>query len=157
MVLGSQEQESRRRVGLVNQAKAWGWNALAEEPGREIIFGAATQPWIANPVFRGIAPEELPVQNGFGIVGRVVGIAASSRNVAAGLGIYGAALSFYDLWLVRGHDVVFRKIRALRSPQHHVVAYSRHRQSSKSPPYLPQAVSNRALRRWPRGASRRLL
>jgi hypothetical protein len=45
--------------------------------------------------------------NGFGIVGRVVGIAASSRNVAAGIGIYGAALSFYDLWLARGHNVVF--------------------------------------------------
>ena len=47
--------------------------------------------------------------NGFGIVGRVVGIVASSRNVAAGIGIYGAALSFYDLWLARGHNVVFPK------------------------------------------------
>jgi hypothetical protein len=47
--------------------------------------------------------------NGFGIVGRVIGMAASSRNVAAGIGIYGAALSFYDLWLARGHDVVFVK------------------------------------------------
>jgi hypothetical protein len=47
--------------------------------------------------------------NGFGIIGRVVGIAASSRNVAAGIGIYGAALSFYDLWLARGHDIVFPK------------------------------------------------
>jgi hypothetical protein len=47
--------------------------------------------------------------NGFGIVGRVVGMAASSRNVAAGIGIYGAALSVYDLWLARGHDVVFVK------------------------------------------------
>jgi hypothetical protein len=47
--------------------------------------------------------------NGFGIVGRVVGIVASSRNVAAGIGIYGAALSFYDLWLAHGHDVVFAK------------------------------------------------
>ncbi|HTF64389.1 MAG TPA: hypothetical protein VK638_17030 [Edaphobacter sp.] len=45
--------------------------------------------------------------NGFGIVGRVVGMAASSRNVAAGIGVYGAALSVYDLWLARGHDVVF--------------------------------------------------
>jgi hypothetical protein len=47
--------------------------------------------------------------NGFGIVGRVVGIVATSRNVAAGIGVYGAALSFYDLWLARGHDVVFVK------------------------------------------------
>jgi hypothetical protein len=47
--------------------------------------------------------------NGFGIVGRVVGIAASSRNVAAGIGLYGAALAIYDLWLARGKNVVFVK------------------------------------------------
>jgi hypothetical protein len=39
----------------------------------------------------------------------VAGIAVSSSNVAAGIGIYGAALSVYDLWLARGHDVVFAK------------------------------------------------
>jgi hypothetical protein len=47
--------------------------------------------------------------NGLGIVGRIVGIAASSRNVAAGIGFYGAALSFYDRCLARGHNVVFAK------------------------------------------------
>jgi hypothetical protein len=47
--------------------------------------------------------------NGFGIVGRVVGIVESSRNVAAGIGFYGVALSVYDLWLARGHDVAFAK------------------------------------------------
>jgi hypothetical protein len=47
--------------------------------------------------------------NGFGIIGRVVGMAASSSNVAAGIGLYGAGLSVYDLWLARGHDVVFVK------------------------------------------------
>lgn len=47
--------------------------------------------------------------NGFGIVGRIVGIVASSRNVAAGIGFYGAALAFYDVCLARGHNVVFAK------------------------------------------------
>ncbi len=47
--------------------------------------------------------------NGFGIVGRIVGIAASSRNVAAGIGFYGAALAFYDVCLARGRNVVFMK------------------------------------------------
>jgi hypothetical protein len=47
--------------------------------------------------------------NGFGIVGRIVGIAASSKNVAAGIGFYGAALAFYDLWLAHGKNVVFVK------------------------------------------------
>jgi hypothetical protein len=55
------------------------------------------------------AAHSAVASNGFGIVGRIVGIVASSRNVAAGIGIYGAALSFYDLWLARGHDVVFVK------------------------------------------------
>jgi hypothetical protein len=45
--------------------------------------------------------------NGFGIVGRLVGILANSRNVAAGIGFYAAALSVYDLWLAHGHDVSF--------------------------------------------------
>jgi hypothetical protein len=47
--------------------------------------------------------------NGFGIVGRIAGMVATSRNVAAGIGFYGAALSFYDVCLARGHNVVFVK------------------------------------------------
>jgi len=47
--------------------------------------------------------------NGFGILGRVAGVASRSGNVAAGIGIYGAALSFYDLWLAHGRDVAFAK------------------------------------------------
>ena len=45
--------------------------------------------------------------NGFGIIGRVVGIVAGSRNLAAGIGFYAAALSFYERWLVHGQDVAF--------------------------------------------------
>jgi hypothetical protein len=55
------------------------------------------------------APHSAVASNGFGIVGRVIGIASGSRNVAAALGYYAAALAFYDLWLARGHDVVFVK------------------------------------------------
>jgi hypothetical protein len=47
--------------------------------------------------------------NGFGIVGRVVGIAAGSRELAAGLGYYAAALSVYRNFLRSGNDVVFPK------------------------------------------------
>lgn len=45
--------------------------------------------------------------NGFGLVGRIVGIAAGDRNLAAGLGYYAAALSVYDNFLHSGRDVVF--------------------------------------------------
>lgn len=34
-----------------------GWAVLAEVPGREIVFGAVTQPWKGNVVFRGVAPD----------------------------------------------------------------------------------------------------
>ncbi|HEY1987515.1 MAG TPA: hypothetical protein VGG85_19020 [Terracidiphilus sp.] len=47
--------------------------------------------------------------NGFGLVGRVVGLAAGNRNLAAGLGFYAAGLSFYQNFLRPGHDVVFPK------------------------------------------------
>ena len=47
--------------------------------------------------------------NGFGLVGRVVGMAAGNRNFAAGLGFYAAGLSVYQNFLQPGHDVVFPK------------------------------------------------
>jgi hypothetical protein len=56
-----------------------------------------------------LAGNSAVASNGLGIVGRVVGIAASSRNLSAGIGFYAAALSIYELWVARGHDVVFRK------------------------------------------------
>ena len=45
--------------------------------------------------------------NGFGLVGRIVGIAAGDRNLAAGIGFYAAGLSVYDNFLHSGRDVVF--------------------------------------------------
>jgi hypothetical protein len=45
--------------------------------------------------------------NGFGLIGRVVGIAAGSREIAAGIGYYAAALSTYENFLSPGHDVNF--------------------------------------------------
>ena len=47
--------------------------------------------------------------NGLGFVGRIVGIASGTRDVAAGIGFYGTALSVYDHWIAKGKDVVFVK------------------------------------------------
>ena len=43
---------------FLDEVLSLGWRILAEEPGREIALGAATKPWVADVVFRGIAPEE---------------------------------------------------------------------------------------------------
>ena len=47
--------------------------------------------------------------NGFGLIGRIVGVTAANRNLAAGIGYYAAALSFYENFLRPGRDVVFPK------------------------------------------------
>lgn len=47
--------------------------------------------------------------NGFGIVGRIAGIAAAPRGVAAGIGFYGAGLAVFSRWIAPGQDVTFVK------------------------------------------------
>jgi len=47
--------------------------------------------------------------NGFGLIGRIAGLAAGNRNIAAGIGFYAAALSAYENFLRPGHDVDFPK------------------------------------------------
>jgi hypothetical protein len=44
--------------GILQQTLSIGWGVLAEEPGREIVMGAVTQPWKADVVFRALPPEE---------------------------------------------------------------------------------------------------
>jgi hypothetical protein len=57
-VLGAEANPNLPKGSLVDVTKALGWRVLAEVPGRELVMGAVTQPWKANPVFRGLPPEE---------------------------------------------------------------------------------------------------
>jgi hypothetical protein len=50
---GSQEPRD-----FLSQMRAIGWGELAVVPGREIVMGAVTQPWMADVVFRPLPPEE---------------------------------------------------------------------------------------------------
>lgn len=47
-----------RPRGMVDGMTALGWAVLAEVPGREIVLGAATQPWRANPAFRPLTASD---------------------------------------------------------------------------------------------------
>lgn len=58
MVLGAQPNAVTRPKGLLAEMKSLGWRVLAETPGREIVVGAVTQPWLASVVFRGLPPDE---------------------------------------------------------------------------------------------------
>jgi hypothetical protein len=43
---------------FIAQMRGIGWGVLAEVPGREIVMGAVTQPWMADVVFRPLPPEQ---------------------------------------------------------------------------------------------------
>jgi hypothetical protein len=49
--------QPRRAKGIVDETTALGWVILAEIPGREIVLGAVTRPWVGAVVFRSIPPE----------------------------------------------------------------------------------------------------
>jgi hypothetical protein len=57
-ILRSKADSTIRPRGLIAETRSLGWGVLAEVPGREIVMGAVTKPWDANPVFRALPPEE---------------------------------------------------------------------------------------------------
>jgi hypothetical protein len=57
-LLRSQPDKTIRPRGLLAQTKSLGWGVLAELPGREVVMGAVTTPWDANPAFRALPTDE---------------------------------------------------------------------------------------------------
>jgi hypothetical protein len=57
-VLHSAPDEVSRPSGLVALTTSLGWRLIAEDPGHELVYGAVTQPWKANVVFRGLSSEQ---------------------------------------------------------------------------------------------------
>jgi hypothetical protein len=68
LLLGSQADDAVRPRGLLAMTKSLGWGQLAELPGREIVMGGVTQPWMPNPVFRALPPDEFAAFNEPGYV-----------------------------------------------------------------------------------------
>jgi hypothetical protein len=58
LAMGSQPARHQEVRGFLPQMRAIGWGLLAEIPGREIVMGAVTQPWMADVLFRPLPPEE---------------------------------------------------------------------------------------------------
>jgi hypothetical protein len=53
----TRRSEPRQAQPFLTQVPALGWGLLAEVPERKLVFGAATQPWQADVVFRSLPPE----------------------------------------------------------------------------------------------------
>jgi hypothetical protein len=56
--MGTKAQPEMREKALIEQVKSLGWKVLAQNQGREIVFGAVTQPWLADVVFRPLEADE---------------------------------------------------------------------------------------------------
>lgn len=48
----------RRPAGLVAETKSLGWGELYRQPGRELVMGAVTQPWLADVRFTAVPADE---------------------------------------------------------------------------------------------------
>ena len=53
--------------------------------------------------------KDAAASNSLGLIGFVLGTAGGWRNIAAGFGYYGAALSIYNRWIKRGSEITFPK------------------------------------------------
>ena len=51
---GNNSRSQVRATTLREQLEAIGWSIIGEEPEKELVFGAVTQPWRSHPVFRGM-------------------------------------------------------------------------------------------------------
>ena len=58
LLMGAEHAKRDHPPGFLAEVLGLGWRILAEEPGRELVLGAVTQPWHADVEFRGLEPEE---------------------------------------------------------------------------------------------------
>ena len=58
LLMGGERSKREQGPGFLAEVLALGWRVLAEEPGRELVIGAVTQPWKSEVEFLGVAPEE---------------------------------------------------------------------------------------------------
>jgi hypothetical protein len=58
LAMRAAHDRERQPRPLLEEVQALGWGVLAEEPDREIVLGAVTQPWLPNVRFESLPPEE---------------------------------------------------------------------------------------------------
>jgi len=57
-IMRSHPASQPKPASFIDQMRGIGWGVLADVPGREIVMGAVTRPWMADVVFRPLPPEE---------------------------------------------------------------------------------------------------
>ena len=63
LLMGAERPKRERHSRFLDEVLELGWRVLVEEPDRELVVGAVTQPWKADVEFRGLPPEEFAAFN----------------------------------------------------------------------------------------------
>lgn len=58
LLMRSPAAEEQLPQSLIDEVLSIGWGVLAQDPGREIVVGAVTQPWKGAVKFRALLPDE---------------------------------------------------------------------------------------------------
>ena len=58
LLMGATPTGHRAPQPFIDEVLALGWGVLAQDPGREMVLGAVTQPWEAEVRFRSLPPDE---------------------------------------------------------------------------------------------------
>ena len=78
ILLGATPETPAPRRPFVDELLAIGWGVLEEVPGQQMVFGAVTQPWRADVVFRALPPADFAAWDSAGYVKIVVTLAVDS-------------------------------------------------------------------------------
>lgn len=63
LLMRAERADDRPQQSLIDEVLSLGWGVLAQEPGRELVLGAVTQPWEAEVRFRSLPPDEFAAFN----------------------------------------------------------------------------------------------
>jgi hypothetical protein len=143
LILGGHPDSVRRPQTLLAWATQLGWAVLGQIPDREIIFGAVTRPWVANPVFRPLPAREFATFREPGYakivwtlradpISAIESVARSETRVATTDAVARAAFRRYWSFFSPGIELIRwislglvkkeaeRRMRAARQDQHSV-------------------------------------
>ncbi|BCS32216.1 hypothetical protein TBR22_A14260 [Luteitalea sp. TBR-22] len=84
LVLGARPDRRLGPDGLLARMTSIGWGVLAEDPGREVVVGAVTQPWLPEVVFRPLPADAFAAfaEPGFVKIAWTVGVDPVSASTS---------------------------------------------------------------------------
>lgn len=121
-MLGAHDAAPERPRAFLEELRDIGWGVLEEEPGRVLVMGAITQPWLADVTFRSLPPAAFAAFSEPGCVKIVWTFVVEPRGPSASIlrtetrvatTDTGAHRRFRRYWMVFSAGIILIRHRAL--------------------------------------------